>query len=131
METGEALTWRSMERSSSWSLARLLISAESMAMGFGAGGAGEGADPDAALCPPLPPPPPESMAAVLGFESSHSDSKSEVFGFGRGAARFRAQSSLKKKICLSCCKIGDIRSILFLLLQLIFMLNLIVYLIKK
>jgi hypothetical protein len=63
------------------------MSAESMAVGFGAG---EGADPDAALCPPLPAPPPESMAAVLGFESSHS----EVFGSARGAGQLRAQASL-------------------------------------
>jgi len=61
---GEDLTWRSMERSSSWSLARLLMSAESIAVGLGAGGAGEGAEPEAALCAPLPPPPPESMATV-------------------------------------------------------------------
>jgi hypothetical protein len=58
---GEDLTWRSMERSSSWSLARLLMSAESIAVGLGAG---EGAEPEAALCAPLPPPPPESMATV-------------------------------------------------------------------
>jgi hypothetical protein len=51
-----------MERTSSWSLARLLIRAESIAVGFGAGAAADGAEPDAAFAPP--PPPPESMVRV-------------------------------------------------------------------
>ena len=67
-ETGAGgdLTWRSMERTSSWSLARLLIRAESIAVGFGAAAAANGAEPDAAFAPP--PPPAESIVAFLGLD---------------------------------------------------------------
>ena len=67
-ETGAGgdLTCRSMERTSSWSLARLLIRAESIAVGFGAAAAANGAEPDAAFAPP--PPPAESIVAFLGLD---------------------------------------------------------------